>query len=442
MPTRRRFLAQTAGIGLASAAGLGRGSKVRAATESSVSRIRSVERRDDTILRLGGNGDDFLMTWASDDRQLVAVQDGAGWYTPPKGEYNSRLWAMDGGPQGATFHEISSYPELMNVWHSENISRYYGFGTLALDGRIYQFLSTPAGPPGSSDMGWIGAKLIYSPDQGRTWCNQDGSTPVVWEPWPERSRRNIVFFKEPQNAFSLPAILQMGRNYEANRDGYVYVYSPNGLTDGTMNQLVMFRVPKHQILDREAYEYFAGLGSDGSAKWSGSIEARAVVHTFPRGWVNTGTFIVESWFPSVVYNVPLDLYMMANWGVGCGADGSPFGKPSYLGFWVATHPWGPWMQIYEETAWRPNHDAAARCYAPQIAPKWIAADGRSFWLVWTDFQQKTSAECLLWAKEQEDLLNPKETRKIDRDEAIRYMAQARRCQPYYAFNTQRVDLFV
>jgi hypothetical protein len=23
---------------------------------------------------------------------------------------------------------------------------------------------------------------------------------------------------------------------------------------------------------------------------------------------------------------------------------------------------------------------------PQIAPKWLAADGKSFWLVWTDFQ--------------------------------------------------------
>ena len=30
----------------------------------------------------------------------------------------------------------------------------------------------------------------------------------------------------------------MGRNYETNRDGYVY--SPKGMTDGTMNQLVMF----------------------------------------------------------------------------------------------------------------------------------------------------------------------------------------------------------
>ena len=28
----------------------------------------------------------------------------------------------------------------------------------------------------------------------------------------------------------------------------------------------------------------------------------------------------------------------------------------------------------------------ARAYQPQIAPKWISDDGKSFWLVWTDFQ--------------------------------------------------------
>ena len=41
---------------------------------------------------------------------------------------------------------------------------------------------------------------------------------------------------------------------------------------------------------------------------------------------------------------------------------------------------------HEETAWNPAQDPGARAYQPQIAPKWIAEDGLSFWLVWTDFQ--------------------------------------------------------
>ena len=47
---------------------------------------------------------------------------------------------------------------------------------------------------------------------------------------------------------------------------------------------------------------------------------------------------------------------------------------------------GPWTQVHEETAWTPLGDLQARCYQPQISPKWIGKDGRSFWLVFTDFQ--------------------------------------------------------
>jgi hypothetical protein len=95
---------------------------------------------------------------------------------------------------------------------------------------------------------------------------------------------------------------------------------------------------------------------------------------------------------------------MANWGMGCAPDGMWFGKPSYLGFWSAPHPWGPWTQIYEEKEWMPAGDRAAHAYQPQIAPKWIAADGKSFWMVWTDFQ----------------FINGQ--------------------RPYYSFNTQKVEL--
>ena len=128
-----------------------------------------------------------------------------------------------------------------------------------------------------------------------------------------------------------------------------------------------------------------------------------VVTTFPSGWVNTKVH-PYAWHPSVVYDAPLGGYLMANWGMGCAPDGTWFGKPSYLGFWSAPHPWGPWTQIHEEKEWTPAGDHAARAYQPQIASKWIAADGKSFWLVWTDFQ----------------FVGPQ--------------------RPYYSFNTQKVEL--
>ena len=81
----------------------------------------------------------------------------------------------------------------------------------------------------------------------------------------------MVFFYEPGDSFPLLTVLQMGRNYEHNEVGYVYVYSPNGNEEGSMNQLVMFRVPKDSILDRSAYEFFISLNSDGTGSWSRDI---------------------------------------------------------------------------------------------------------------------------------------------------------------------------
>jgi hypothetical protein len=391
------------------------------------SRLHGAVRREETTLRLGGVGDNWYMTWAADDRQFVSLNNGTGWNDPPGPLYNTHLFTISGNPDNATFAEVPGFPELFfDLDRPETHNRYFGLGTLALDGRIYQFLSTPdqgSDWSGASEARFVGAKLIYSPDNGRTWCNQDGSTPVVWEAWDARSRENMVFFGESQDAFSLLTVLQMGRNYEANRDGYVYVYAPNGNTDGTMNELVMFRAPRNRILDRGAYEFFASHSPDGGAAWTKDIDARGIVHTFPRGWVNT-TVHPYSWQPSVVYNQPLGLYMMSNWGTGCGPDGRWFTKPSYLGMWCAREPWGPWTQFYEESAWTPEGDSGARAYQPQISPKWIAEDGRSFWLVWTDFQSVSDDGPVTEAKT---------------EEAIESMGTT---MPYYGFNVQRVDLEV
>jgi hypothetical protein len=435
--TRRDFLSQAALGAMLAALAPDRSPAQRGqVTDASTGARIKLMRRDETTLRLGGEGDDYHMSWGMDDRQFVAVCDGVGWLDRPKGIYNSRLFAVSGEPQNASFTDIPGYPELIPL--GDGAARYYGFGTLALEGRIYQYLATPNHSFGQADPRFIGAKLIYSPDNGKTWGNQNGSSPVVWEPWTHRSRDNMVFFEEQQDAFSLLSILQMGRHYEANRDGFVYVYAPNGNTEGTMNQLVMFRVRKARMLAREHYEYFAGTGRNGAATWTCEIGARAVVHTFPSGWVNKSVH-PWSWIPSLTYNAPLGLYMMVNWGTGCAPDGSWFGKPSYLGFWTARDPWGPWMQIHEETAWLPDGDSAARAYSPQIAPKWVAPDGKSFWLVWSDFQKKDDNGDL--ERLEADLAAKIERKQtLSENDAVRVRSVMARAQPYYSFNAQRVDL--
>jgi len=350
------------------------------------------------------------MTWASNDRIFSSFSDGTGWRTGPAKNRNTRAIWIDGSPYTASFHEIDAYEGPAEK--SDEDPRYYGFGALAVGERLYQYLSC-AERPSASGWGWNGVKLVYSDDDGRTWRNQDGSAPLVWESYEDRSRNSMLFFDEPQQAFSLVSLLQMGKNYSTNRDGYVYGYGTNGNVDGSMNQLVMFRVPKDRLLERRAYGFFGGMKSGSEAIWVANIGDRVSIHTFPRGWVNTpreGQNVVQSWLPSVVYNATLGIYMMANSGVGCPSDGDWFARsvPSYLGFWTSPSPWGPWTQIHEELAWIPGGDTAARCYSPQISPKWIAPDGKYFWLVWTDFQDKRDS--------------------------------VGNGQTYYAFNTQRFDL--
>lgn len=430
MPNRRDILKQAcaAALGVTGVAHIARAAAVR-----------SVVRRDETTLRLGGVGDGYKMTWDADDRLYAVVNDGSGWVERPKAFYNARLWTLSGGIEHPAFAEVSGYPALNNMTRPEDAPRYFGHGLLAVRGRLFQFLST-LDRTTDRPHHWVGSKLIYSVDRGRTWCNQDGTSPVIWEDWGQQSRQRFAFFQESQGSFSLLSILQMGRDYSANRDGYVYVYGLNGNVDGQMNELVMFRVPREELLNRRAYEFFGGRQGNGGARWVKDIEARAVVHSFPRGWVNRsnlfpGDLVVESWLPSVVYNEPLDSYLMTSAGIGCAADGTAFGKPSYLGFWIASTPWGPWRQIHEDTAWTPGNDPAARAYAPQIAPKWMAADGKSCWLIWADLKGIRN-----FARDQ-SLLDANIEKAGSAEERSAVMADfTRRYMPGYSCNAQRVDL--
>jgi hypothetical protein len=342
---------------------------------------------NDTIVRRKDfTGDNWHTTWGADGHQYVLQCDGRG--------YNTRLWRLKGQPPDFTFEPVDSHPGPKESREEAQAgrARYYGFGILSVGETLYHFYSTPNkwhNPP----YRFIGAKLIYSSDGLRTWHNQDGNSPVVFEKYDQRNHQNMDFFSEPGDCFSLLTMLQMGKGYEQNHDGFVYVYSPNGSVEGKMNQLVLMRVPKQKLRDRSAYQYFAGLNSDDTAKWSAKIEDRVPVQTFPSGWVNK-TDHPYSWHPSVVYIEPLQTYLMANWGIGTNESGRWFTKPSYLGFWAAKQPWGPWRQVYEDTAWfPPGGESGGHCYQPQIMPGWIAPDGKSFWLAWTQFPKGYYFQC-------------------------------------------------
>ena len=440
MNPRRDFLRHSLALGLATSIGGPLVSPLSAAApRRGAAAVNGTVPVDGTVTRLGGQGDGYKMTVAADGRQIVVVNDGPGWAPPPATFFSTRLWTAEGPPSDVRFAQLDGYPFVDRAAHPENAPHYYGNGVIAIGQNLYQFLATLDAAE-DRPRRWTGAKLIHSSDGGATWQNLDGSRPVVWEDWNEQSRTRFPFFNEPDGCFSLLAFLQQGRVYGANRDGYVYVYGLNGSVDGLMNQLMLFRVPKERLLDRSAYRFFAGRAGSGRARWSADIADRRPVHTFPRGWVNytnlfPGDLVVESWLPSVVWNEPLGLYMMSSAGIGCAPDGTEFGKPSYLGLWVSDNPWGPWRQIHEDTAWTPGGDPKARAYSPQIAPGWISADGKSFWLVWPDL-----AGIREFGRD-EELVDAEMSKARDASERTTIEAAIlRRYLPGFAMNAQRFDI--
>ena len=162
------------------------------AAEPPTAKIVGLRRLDETVARLGGNGDNWHMSWTADDRMVAGLCDGDAqpWPNVPHRPFNSRMISIRGVPPQLEFGDVPGYPELLTGPGPRNVSRYYGFGILALDDAIYQFMSTPDRPFDTKKPHprFIGAKLIYSPDNGATWHNQDSTTPVQWEQWEDRNR--------------------------------------------------------------------------------------------------------------------------------------------------------------------------------------------------------------------------------------------------------------
>lgn len=439
MSGRRAFLGGTAALALSTA--LGGSPATVFARHAAKAHVQAANPVEESLLRLGGLGDGYKMTLTGDGRQIVVVNDGPGWTPPPATFFSTRLWTIDGPPDRPVFAQMQGYPVVDRADHPEGAPHYYGHGVIAVGENIYQFLAT-LDQAEERPRRWTGAKLIRSVDSGKTWQNVDGSSPVNWEDWHQQSSQTLTFFNEPDGAFSLLAFVQQGPAHAANRDGYVYVCGLNGSVDGLMNQLMLFRVPKHALADRTAYRFFAGRHGDGRPRWSADIGDRQPIHIFPQGWVNysnlfPGDLVVESWLPSITWNERLGLFIMASAGIGSAPDGTAFGKPSYLGLYVAEKPWGPWRQIHEDAAWTPGGVTAARAYAPQIAPGWIAPDGKSFWLVWADLAgiREFGRDEAVVDAEMSKAATPQDRTAIEADILRRYM-------PGFAMNAQRFELIL
>ena len=356
------------------------------------------------VFRSADNGDNWCVTWAKDNLLYTSQCDGRGWSNKngSSGDFmNNKIWKIDGGPDSASFnpqwiYEAPDYsrtaqqviygpifsPDSTNRFPPQNkldTWNWYSYGIISVDGSIYQFISHCAERKG---FGWFdGTQIIHRPKGKKQWLRWNGTIANNNDKWLLNEGDNeLFFFNEPDLAFSFITVAQYGKDYQLNKDGYLYFYSPEGKEKS--NQLNMARVKKENILQREKWEFFQNLNENGSANWTNKIENRGLVHKFPEGW---GFY---SWSPSVIWNEQLGVFLMACAGTQPPGSGGVLEnymhyKTGGLMFLWADNPWGPWNQFYWNENWNAG-DSVNRLYLPQLSPKWISKDGKDIFMIFSD----------------------------------------------------------
>ncbi len=205
-------------------------------------------------------------------------------------------------------------------------------GILMVDGVLYMLVRNVS----NSQLGW-------SEDHGQTW---------TWADW------------KFTNSFGCPSFLNFGRNYSGARDEFVYIYSPD--SDNAYeraDRMVLARVPKKKIRQREAYEFFVSVDEQNQPLWTKDIRGRGAVFTHAGNCYRSG----------ITFHPTLKRYVWCQTGLG--AD------PRFMGglaIYDAPEPWGPWTTVYFTSEWDVGPGETS-----SIPNKWISGDGKSFYLVFS-----------------------------------------------------------
>jgi CubicO group peptidase (beta-lactamase class C family) len=292
----------------------------------------------ETIRRAAKGSDNWPLTWADDDALYTAYGDGNG-FEPFTNEKLSLGFAnVMGGP--TDFFGVNlRVPTLEQK--GDGAAGRKASGLLAVDGTLYLWARNTSN-----------AQLAWSTDHGATWS---------WSDW------------KFTNSFGCPTFLNYGPNYRDARDEFVYVYSPDANDAYTpAARMVLARVPKHQIRERRAYEFFAGRGANNQAVWTRDITRRGAVFENPG----------RCYRSSITWCAPLRRFLCV--------QVLPHRKWHHLGEKVDTRfagglavfdapePWGPWTTSFQADTWDVGPGDTA-----SFPAKWMSADGMWLHLVFS-----------------------------------------------------------
>jgi CubicO group peptidase (beta-lactamase class C family) len=283
----------------------------------------------ESIVRKAKGGDNWPLTWADDGHLYAAYGDGNGFEPQVPDKLSLGFARVEGGP--ADFNGVNVRSPSGEQKGDGKAGR-KASGMLMVDGVLYMWARNAGN-----------ARLAWSKDHGSTW---------EWADWTFAT------------SFGCPTFLNFGRNYAGARDDYVYVYShDNGDAYLPADRMVLARVPRDRIKDRDAYEFFKGRDALDRPVWTHDIAQRGAVFTHEGKCYRSG----------ISYNAGLKRYL---WCQTLPGDDPRF--RGGLGIYDAPEPWGPWTTAYFTEAW--DVGPGETSYFPT---KWMSADGKALHLVFS-----------------------------------------------------------
>lgn len=328
----------------------GFGKTASAAPYPASQNITRLEWDSDVVKLVDGAGDNWPIAWVDDDLQITSYGDGKG-FSDRKPRLTLGFAKIFGDPPNHRAEDLVSDADALMGGGPSGIK---SSGMLMVDKILYMFVRNYK-PANSDD--YTNSRLAWSSNLGVNW---------TWADW------------HFSDTFGCPEFVQFGKSYQQARDEYVYIVSQDNDNAYKFSpDIVMLRVSKDKVSDRNCYEFFAGLNPTGKPIWSSDIAERKPIFTDPNGTQRI----------AITYNAALSRYILTTTHLPQGSEAT---HTPALGVFDAPEPWGPWTTVYYNDHWSEDF----RTYHHKFPTKWMSDDGKTMWLLFSGLDGGYYSFCL------------------------------------------------
>jgi hypothetical protein len=300
--------------------------------------IKGITWHWDTYQTAAIGSDLWPVTWGPDDHLYLAWGDGGGFGgTDSDGRVSMGFARVEGAPESFKGFNVNGGK---NPEHPASFPKKGKTAALFFDqGILYVSINLQDGV-------WpdVNHVLAWSTNKGATWAESD---------W---------LFPKGVGHFQPGRFLNFGKDgadAPASLAGYIYLYGVKQATQRGVNRDVyLARVPRGKIREREAFDFFGGLDTNGQANWNREFSFASPIFIDANGVALGG----------MVYDPGLRCFLLTSFHTG----------PGQLGIFEAPQPWGPWSTVAYYAQWGGMGTAGEglTCEFPQ---KWMSADGLTLW---------------------------------------------------------------